>query len=444
MVNGTIRYVIWCVALVGIFVISGGVAKEASAFAPLPIAQRPAVNHSRQVVLVQGAVVFAVPGAWTEIVQETLDADGYRLDIGSKDQRSAMWLAIVPNDGRTKIDLDETLDSLSGADDPLTQRCTHVERQEGEAPGYLAVADHWSGCSSDAQWIRFVAKPQVAASPSYWVLLQAYFVEESNDAAWQTVNQILASLKVDPAQLLAEMAKAPAPLSPLATPTPTRSGGLQTRSPKGRTAPGITPRGLFTPLPDVTEWRIFLPLIMKAQLVPTPLPTAPAMSEVLVRVNALNVRSGPGVNYPVIASANQNDRFPVTGMVNNCAWLQVLLPTQKAAWVSGGSQYTTLQGSCSNVPSVTAPSAPKARANTGQGCYLFRNYISDELTVTFTNKEGNWNTTFKVARRGTYRACFNPGRYTYTIDVPPPWGSINGMVEVTAGMYQEWPVWGEN
>ncbi|MGQ9555648.1 MAG: exonuclease domain-containing protein [Anaerolineae bacterium] len=78
-----------------------------------------------------------------------------------------------------------------------------------------------------------------------------------------------------------------------------------------------------------------------------------------------------------------------------------------------------------------------------QGCYLFQNYLSAQLTITFTRQPDNWNDTFKVMPSAEEVYCLDPGRYTYTIDAPPPWGAINGDLSVQAGDLYSWPVYGQ-
>ena len=55
------------------------------------------------------------------------------------------------------------------------------------------------------------------------------------------------------------------------------------------------------------------------------------------------------------------------------------------------------------------------------------------MTITFTNRDSGRGETFKVAGNGEVEKCFAPGRYTYTLDAPPPWGSSNGELTVEAG-----------
>jgi serine protease Do len=77
-----------------------------------------------------------------------------------------------------------------------------------------------------------------------------------------------------------------------------------------------------------------------------------------------------------------------------------------------------------------------------QGCYLFQNHLGVELTITFTSQDGGWNQTIKVPGNGEYAYCLAPGRYTYTIDAPPPWASISDELVVNAGDRYRWPISG--
>ncbi|MCB9140332.1 MAG: hypothetical protein H6642_18510 [Caldilineaceae bacterium] len=68
------------------------------------------------------------------------------------------------------------------------------------------------------------------------------------------------------------------------------------------------------------------------------------------------------------------------------------------------------------------------------------NFISIELNVTLTAKNWNWNDNFKVAPMGKEVYCLAPGRYTWTVDAPPPWNEINGEFLIEAGDRFIWPI----
>lgn len=172
----------------------------------------------------------------------------------------------------------------------------------------------------------------------------------------------------------------------------------------------------------------------------------------VVLAETLNVRAGPGTNYGRIGAVQRDDELTITGQVSNCAWLQVTTPDGTEGWVSGGAQYVTINADCAAIPVVEAPPPPRTSsggsassggntgAAAGKGCYTFQNQLGAELNITFTKADGSWNKTFKVARGGEYRECFDPGKYTYTLDAPPPWGSTNGELTVSAGDNYAFPI----
>ncbi len=164
-----------------------------------------------------------------------------------------------------------------------------------------------------------------------------------------------------------------------------------------------------------------------------------------VVVNALNLRNGPGTNYRRAGTLQKGDELQVQGQVNNCAWLSVVAPDGQNGWVSGAAQYVNLNAACDAIPEAPAPasggsSAGSSSASAGQGCYLFQNQLGAELTITFTRQGDGWNTNFKVAPSAEKEQCFDPGKYTYTLDAPPPWGSTNGELEVAKGDYYLFPI----
>lgn len=71
--------------------------------------------------------------------------------------------------------------------------------------------------------------------------------------------------------------------------------------------------------------------------------------------NPLNFRSGPGTNYPILATLTQGQIIPVTGRLGDNSWYQLNLGN--FGWVS--SQYVSLYGAyCVNVPIIAPPASP--------------------------------------------------------------------------------------
>lgn len=182
--------------------------------------------------------------------------------------------------------------------------------------------------------------------------------------------------------------------------------------------------------------------------------TAPEATEELlatplavVQVDRLNVRSGPGTGFNRVSVVTRDTALVVDGQVDDCAWLKVTTQDGVEGWVSGSSDFVALDTRCSEIPEVETPDAPAAApapaagnttsgaaagGNAGQGCYLFNNGYGVELNFTFTDSNGK-GTTFKVPEDGSVEKCLAPGKYTYTLDAPPPWSSVNGEFTVEAG-----------
>ncbi len=87
-------------------------------------------------------------------------------------------------------------------------------------------------------------------------------------------------------------------LSPTSTPTPTTS---PTATPTPTASPTVTPMPTRTPT-----------------MAPTPEPPV-----AVVIANALNVRTGPGMQYPVIGYAARGQRFRVVSQSEDGDWLRI-------------------------------------------------------------------------------------------------------------------------
>jgi uncharacterized protein YraI len=101
----------------------------------------------------------------------------------------------------------------------------------------------------------------------------------------------------------------------------------------------------------------------------------------------VNIRTGPGTNYPVLVVAPPGAKGEVSGKSSDGAWWQVKIPTQYSAdgvgWVSAG--YVTTQNTGS-VPVVAAPPAPPTVVPTppavSGSCQLVSQTPADGTTIT--------------------------------------------------------------
>ncbi len=174
-----------------------------------------------------------------------------------------------------------------------------------------------------------------------------------------------------------------------------------------------------------------------------------------ILIATLNVRSGPGTTYGQIGSLTRNEQVIITGRNSACTWLHIMLPSEGEGWISADSSYVQLNTPCAEIPvdnaaspqrpSTQVPSAAPAsqdneRLDPNLGCYLFENQLGDTVTVTFTRQDQPWNITFKVLGNQSLPQCFEPGRYTYTLDAPPPWNSVDGELRISAGDSYRFPI----
>ena len=122
-------------------------------------------------------------------------------------------------------------------------------------------------------------------------------------------------------------------------------------------------------------------------------------------------------------------------------------PASSGATQGGGSSGGSSSGGSSSSGDGSGGSSSSgdaaAPANAAQGCYFIQNQLGAELTVTLTRVDSGTGNTFKVAGGAEVEKCLDPGKYTYTIDAPPPWDTVNGDLNVQAGDAFLWPVTGE-
>jgi uncharacterized protein YraI len=98
---------------------------------------------------------------------------------------------------------------------------------------------------------------------------------------------------------------------------------------------------------------------------PTTAASAPESSGELIALTTLNVRAGPGIEFPIIGSLAANDKTPVTGRLaaDKEPWWQIVYPpgSNEHGWVSGDPTLSTVS-KAENAPVVEAPSAPPAES----------------------------------------------------------------------------------
>lgn len=245
------------------------------------------------------------------------------------------------------------------------------------------------------------------------------------------------------------------PVAPTDTPVPpTDTPVPPTETPVPPTDTPVPPTKTPTPLPPTATPE-------PPTATPEPEPTEPQA----VASRNMNMRGGPGTNYPVIGSAETGDSFAITGKNEDASWYQVCcFGAEEKGWLS--ASLVTVEGDAAAIevaadipeppptptprPQPTSPPSAPAPTATAEseippnlGCYLIQNYLGVELTFTIEAVGWNWRETFRVAPGAEVPYCLSPGRYNFTIDAPPPWSNINGSVDVEAGDRLLWPIRGQ-
>jgi len=121
---------------------------------------------------------------------------------------------------------------------------------------------------------------------------------------------------------------------------------------------------------DLGVWVLddaYYPSTAPAPAEPTVEPVAPASGAAYVTAtSSVNIRSGPGTNYPIYGAAPAGASAPVTGISPDGGWYSITIPTTYSpdgtAWVSAG--YVTLTGTTPAELPVVQPPPPPAEVTT--------------------------------------------------------------------------------
>ncbi len=120
------------------------------------------------------------------------------------------------------------------------------------------------------------------------------------------------------------------------------------------------------PSPTPTQTPMSMPILTPEAVTPdSQISAVQPQAEVIVA--ALNVRQGPGVDYPIVAVAYAGDVFDVVGVNALGDWLKVAAGDDNLGWISGQNPYTRLLGSgLDNVSVVQSPPPPSISAEGGK------------------------------------------------------------------------------
>lgn len=91
---------------------------------------------------------------------------------------------------------------------------------------------------------------------------------------------------------------------------------------------------------------------------PTGVTPPPGTLRAIITAGVLNIRRGPGTNYPVTGQLQQNDEVEIVGKNADSSWLQIVYPTGTIGrgWIS--ASYAQVSGSLASIPVVEPPPLP--------------------------------------------------------------------------------------
>jgi hypothetical protein len=119
--------------------------------------------------------------------------------------------------------------------------------------------------------------------------------------------------------------------------------------------PTATP---FPPEPTAAPTEAPLPPELIVETPPPPPPTAPPEAPAVTITANVNVRAGPGTEYPRLGTLAAGETFQALGKNADGTWWQIAYPAGPGGvgWVSAG--YTAPNAAAAGVPVVTAPPPP--------------------------------------------------------------------------------------
>lgn len=214
-----------------------------------------------------------------------------------------------------------------------------------------------------------------------------------------------------------------------------------TPAPTFTPTPAAEPAG-FLPtveIPTATPTEMPSPTPSPAPLPPTETPSpTPEPKPQVVAGSTVNVRSGPGTNYPVIDALPPNVPLPITGRNAEGTWWQIQGPAGQTGWVAGSvvEARNTAGVAIAQAPPPPPTPTPVEPTPTPRPQYQFEptgwfadtNYGLTRFLGTITDAGGNpVNGVYVEAQCGSFRVLSNPsgsttwsaGFYDITLDTRP-------------------------
>ncbi|NWG17219.1 MAG: hypothetical protein HXY41_11340 [Chloroflexi bacterium] len=88
---------------------------------------------------------------------------------------------------------------------------------------------------------------------------------------------------------------------------------------------------------------------------PTDTPTPTPATPIVQPARSIAARSGPGAQYPIVATLGAESIFPIVGISEDGAWYNILLPDAALAWIANSGALVNAYGDLRDVPLAFAP-----------------------------------------------------------------------------------------
>lgn len=171
-------------------------------------------------------------------------------------------------------------------------------------------------------------------------------------------------------------------------------------------------------------------------------------SQALVEViaSALNIRSGPGVDYQIIGKLSAGKQLEIIGIDSSGNWLQVVDGQDNIGWISGKPGYVRVLGSLDNVPvvQVSSPSPTSAVPSPAPTMPIYSKRVQECIPWTQANKYINETTCVWGIVTSTYYSenaffiNFSETDYSvfYGVSFDYRWDNLKGRCIILNGLIQ--------
>lgn len=124
----------------------------------------------------------------------------------------------------------------------------------------------------------------------------------------------------------------------------------------------------------------------------------PAAGNAAVNSDQANVRSGPGTNYPVVATLRRGDRVQAVGRTSDSQWIKLDLAGAQEAWIAArlldlDVAVNSLVVAAAARPAASGGACPPylRKPKPGMGVVLIENHIGEPLHIDKANTTLKWD-----------------------------------------------------